>query len=296
MIGEKQMMRQSMQPTQATKQVSHIVVHSKAEERFTTALTSITFRGFLFLHNLSNPFISECWYMFVNWLCLLAEVIWLSFRWCWSPEIINCLQVLNVSNNFEFKKSQYLISSFQRIFFGSYFHLTDKLINHPLQHFLSNERKFQINFFPGDECFLPQKPWYQGQFPSQNILQGLLAREKIANTSQELVVFSPFSSSVLHKYLRIAKQIQWTDKVPRCRFCRLMILQFSFSKLNCSSQLWEQILRILNFLLTLMHCIVLLFILNLFFIDQSNGCQKQTEQKALSNLKAGGKELDMTVF
>ena len=45
-----------------------------------------------------------------------------------------------------------------------------------------------------------------------------------------------------------------------------------------------------------MHCIVLVFILNLFFIDQSNGCQKQTEQKALSALKAGGKELDMAVF
>ena len=56
MIGEKQMMRQSMQATQATKQVSHIVVHSKAEERVTTALTSITFRGFLFLHNLINPY------------------------------------------------------------------------------------------------------------------------------------------------------------------------------------------------------------------------------------------------
>ena len=91
--------------------------------------------------------------------------------------VFNWLQVLKLLN---MKKiSIYLISSFQRIFFGSYFHLTDKLINHPLQHFLSNERKFQINFFPGDECFLPQKPWYQGQFPSQNILQGLLAREKL---------------------------------------------------------------------------------------------------------------------
>ena len=72
-------------------------------------------------------------------------------------------------------------------FVGSYFHLKDKLINHPLPHFLSNERKFQINFFPGGECFLPQKPWYQGQFLSQNILQGLLSPEKIANTSRRRI-------------------------------------------------------------------------------------------------------------
>ena len=45
-----------------------------------------------------------------------------------------------------------------------------------------------------------------------------------------------------------------------------------------------------------MHCIVLLFIANLFFIDQSNGCQKQAEQKALNAVVAGGKDLDMAVF
>ena len=88
--------------------------------------------------------------------------------------------------------------SFSSKSLGSYFHLKDKLINHPLQHFLSNERKFQINFFPGGECFLPQKPWYQGQFPSQNILQGLLAPEKIANTHRNSWSTLLLSSSVLN--------------------------------------------------------------------------------------------------
>ena len=112
-------------------------------------------------------------YMIVPVIVLHLNKIWYKFWSLPSPE--RYIWYINMT-------SKKISISFFSEFLGSYFHLKDKLINHPLQHFLSNERKFQINFFPEGECFLPQKPWYQGQFPSQNILQNLLAPAKTANT------------------------------------------------------------------------------------------------------------------